>query len=138
LPDLTWQPRVQVNVPEGKLVLSERAAMTTQLASQLKAGDVVEGIVTRLVDYGAFVSLRSPDGQMHGIEVGTKGFCRMRVDFRSAFYSSGLGGLGSWWYSGNPDVSKSMVWLTGLLHFMVTVPLYCRMKRKTYILLSNL
>eukprot|EP00884_Botryococcus_braunii_P011796 jgi/Botrbrau1/20617/Bobra.113_1s0043.1 len=59
---------VQVNKPEGKLVLSERAAMTSQLANQLKPGDIVDGIVTRLRDFGAFVSLRSPDGRMHGIE----------------------------------------------------------------------
>jgi hypothetical protein len=59
----------QVNKPEGKLVLSERAAMTSQLAKQLKPGDIVDGIVTRLRDFGAFVSLRSPDGCMHGVEV---------------------------------------------------------------------
>ncbi len=58
----------QVNVLEGKLVLSERAAMMEAVTAALNPGDVVEGIVTRLADYGAFVSLRSPDGNLHGIE----------------------------------------------------------------------
>lgn len=62
-------PVWQVNRPEGKLILSERAAMTSQLAKQLKPGDIVDGIVTRLRDFGAFVALRSPDGSMHGVEV---------------------------------------------------------------------
>ncbi len=53
---------------EGKLVLSERAAMLEAVAAALTPGDVVEGVVTRLADYGAFVSLRSPDGNLHGVE----------------------------------------------------------------------
>ncbi|KAK9835401.1 hypothetical protein WJX81_007126 [Elliptochloris bilobata] len=59
---------IQVNVLEGKLVLSERAAMMEAVAAALNPGDVVEGVVTRLADYGAFVSLRSPDGELHGVE----------------------------------------------------------------------
>ena len=60
---------VQVNIPERQLILSEQATMVEELAASLNQGDVVEGIVTRVVDYGAFVSLRSPDGGMHGAVV---------------------------------------------------------------------
>ena len=56
---------------EGRLVLSERAAMLEAVAAALSPGDVVEGVVSRLADYGAFVSLRSPDGNMHGVEART-------------------------------------------------------------------
>lgn len=62
--------RVQVNVPEKKIILSERAAMLGDLLAALTAGDVVEGVVTRLTDFGAFVSLIGADGKMHGTEVG--------------------------------------------------------------------
>ena len=60
----------QVNVPERKLILSERAAMLSELIKLLKPGDEVEGVVTRTTDYGAFVSLVGSDGRMHGAEVG--------------------------------------------------------------------
>ena len=60
---------MQVNIPERQLILSEAATMVEELAASLNKGDVVEGIVTRVVDYGAFVSLRSPDGGMHGAVV---------------------------------------------------------------------
>ena len=59
----------QVNVPERKIILSERAAMLGDLLEALSAGDVVEGVVTRLTDFGAFVSLLGTDGKMHGTEV---------------------------------------------------------------------
>ena len=63
--------RLQVNVPKRDLILSESATMVEQLADRLQAGDVVEGVVTKLADFGAFVSIRSPDdGQMHGAVVG--------------------------------------------------------------------
>ena len=52
-------------------MLSERAAMLETVAAALNPGDVVEGVVSRLADYGAFVSLRSPDGHMHGVEART-------------------------------------------------------------------
>jgi ribosomal protein S1 len=69
-----WAPlklpvSLQVNIPSRQLVLSEQATMVEQLAASLQTGDVVEGIVTRTTDYGAFVSLRSPDGNLHGAVV---------------------------------------------------------------------
>ena len=61
---------LQVNVPERKLVLSEQAASIQEAAERLKVGQVVEGEVTRLVDYGAFVSIIDPEsGEMQGANV---------------------------------------------------------------------
>jgi predicted RNA-binding protein with RPS1 domain len=58
---------IQVNVPERKLVLSEQAASIQEAAARLEVGQVVEGEVTRLVDYGAFVSIIDPEsGEMQG------------------------------------------------------------------------
>ena len=34
--------------------------MVEELAASLNESDVVEGVVTRVMEYGAFVSLRSP------------------------------------------------------------------------------
>ena len=45
--------------------------MVEELAASLNESDIVEGVVTRLMEYGAFVSLRSPDGGMHGAVVST-------------------------------------------------------------------
>lgn len=60
---------VQVNVPARELILSEQATIGEAMAATLTRGDVVEGVVTRVVDFGAFVSLKSPDGGMHGAMV---------------------------------------------------------------------
>ena len=60
---------VQVDAAGRKLILSERAASLASLAGAIGAGDVLTGVVTRLADYGAFVSLQSPgDGGLHGAE----------------------------------------------------------------------
>ena len=60
---------VQVDAAGRKLILSERAASLASLAGAIAAGDVLTGVVTRLCDYGAFVSLQSPgDGGLHGAE----------------------------------------------------------------------
>ena len=70
--------RLQVNVPKRDLILSETATLVEQLAfrNRLQVGNVVEGVVTRLADFGAFVSIRSPDdGQMHGAVVSSS-YCR--------------------------------------------------------------
>ena len=60
---------MQVNIPDRQLILSEQATMVEELAASLNESDVVEGVVTRVMEYGAFVSLRSPDGGMHGAVV---------------------------------------------------------------------
>lgn len=56
-------------MPERLLVLSERAAYMADLSRMLKHGDVVEGTVRKLTDYGAFVSIRAADGSQHGTDV---------------------------------------------------------------------
>lgn len=56
-------------MPERLLVLSERAAYMADLSRTLKAGDIVEGTVQKLTDYGAFVSIRAADGSQHGTDV---------------------------------------------------------------------
>ncbi len=38
------------------------------MASSVAPGDVLAGVVTRCSDHGAFVSLQSPDGGLHGAE----------------------------------------------------------------------
>ena len=60
---------MQVNIPDRQLILSEQATMVEELAASLQESDIVEGVVTRVMEYGAFVSLRSPDGGMHGAVV---------------------------------------------------------------------
>ena len=60
---------MQVNVPERLLVLSERAANMADLLRIVKRGDVVEGTVQKLTDYGAFVSINAADGTQHGTDV---------------------------------------------------------------------
>jgi len=35
----------------------------------LKKGDVVEGVISKLADFGAFVSMKGADGALHGSEV---------------------------------------------------------------------
>ena len=60
---------MQVNVPERLLVLSERAANMADLLRTVKRGDVVEGTVQKLTDYGAFVSINAADGTQHGTDV---------------------------------------------------------------------
>lgn len=59
---------LQVNAAGKQLIVSERAASVADLAAAVQPGDVLAGVVTRLADYGAFVSLQSPDGGLHGAE----------------------------------------------------------------------
>ena len=60
---------LQVDVPGRRVVLSESATLLADLAAQLQEGDTVDGVVTGLRDYGAFVSIRSSDGELHGTQV---------------------------------------------------------------------
>jgi DNA-directed RNA polymerase subunit E'/Rpb7 len=43
-------------------VVSEKKAMWLQSVKQLKNGDIFEGKVNYVTDFGAFVDLRFPDG----------------------------------------------------------------------------
>lgn len=51
---------VQVDLQSARkeLVLSERAAMQTLALKKLSVGDIVEGTVVRLEDYGAFLNIK--------------------------------------------------------------------------------
>lgn len=61
-------PPLQVNKAERKLIASELAFLTQQLAEKLQEGDVVEGVVSSCQDFGAFVKLGSGK-TLQGVEV---------------------------------------------------------------------
>jgi len=63
---------LEADRPRRKLVLSRRAVLQRELEAQrealwasLEAGQVREGLVRRLTDYGAFVDLGGVDGLLH-------------------------------------------------------------------------
>jgi small subunit ribosomal protein S1 len=67
-----WLKVIEVDRTQNRLILSELAAMRQRnkaererLLSELKEGDVVEGEVISLADFGAFVSLGGADGLIH-------------------------------------------------------------------------
>ncbi|MFC0470307.1 30S ribosomal protein S1 [Halalkalibacter kiskunsagensis] len=62
----------EIDKENNKLILSQRAVLDEELEEQkrnilqtLKAGDVVEGRVQRLTDFGAFVDVGGVDGLVH-------------------------------------------------------------------------
>ncbi len=67
---------VEIEPSENRLILSHRAILETQKAAKreeimatIKAGDVVEGTVARLTNFGAFVDLGGVDGLVHVSEI---------------------------------------------------------------------
>jgi len=67
---------VEIEPSENRLILSHRAIVEKQRAAQkeeimakLTAGDVVEGKVARLTNFGAFVDLGGVDGLVHVSEI---------------------------------------------------------------------
>ncbi len=67
---------IEVNPAENRLILShkavvqeENAVKREELMSHLTAGDVVEGTVARLTNFGAFVDLGGVDGLVHVSEI---------------------------------------------------------------------
>lgn len=63
---------VEVDPEKNKLILSRRAlleeegeAKAKSLMQELKPGDVIEGTVQRLTDFGAFVDIGGADGLVH-------------------------------------------------------------------------
>jgi small subunit ribosomal protein S1 len=61
---------IELNQPQNRLVLSERAAMVqagtrANILDQLRKGDVYEGHVTNLCEFGAFVDLGGLEGLIH-------------------------------------------------------------------------
>ncbi|KAG2544552.1 30S ribosomal protein S1-like isoform X1 [Panicum virgatum] len=55
----------EVNEEERKLVFTEKDASWSKYSSQIKIGDIYDGIVGSVFHYGAFVHLRFPDGLYH-------------------------------------------------------------------------
>lgn len=67
---------VEIEPSENRLILSHRAiveaenkAKREELFANLVAGDVVEGTVARMTDFGAFVDLGGVDGLVHVSEI---------------------------------------------------------------------
>jgi small subunit ribosomal protein S1 len=63
---------LDVSRKDNKLIFSEKEAMKDDLAerfSKLKVGDVVEGAVTGVIDFGAFVNVNGIEGLIHISEI---------------------------------------------------------------------
>jgi small subunit ribosomal protein S1 len=65
---------IEVNKPNSRLILSERAALVAAeqrevLWQELRPGDKLEGVVTNLTDFGAFVDLGGIEGLIHISEI---------------------------------------------------------------------
>lgn len=61
---------IELSAEQNRLILSERAAKAqpgerADLLTRLRSGDYVEGIVTNLCDFGAFVDLGGLEGLIH-------------------------------------------------------------------------
>jgi small subunit ribosomal protein S1 len=59
---------IEVNQPRKRLILSGKAAETAQRQQrleELKPGETITGIVSNVVDFGAFVNLNGIDGLVH-------------------------------------------------------------------------
>jgi len=67
---------IEIDAANARLILSrkavaaqERAAQLAEVFSKLSVGEVVEGTVARLTDFGAFVDLGGVDGLVHVSEI---------------------------------------------------------------------
>ena len=63
---------LDVNRKDNKLIFSEKEAIRDDMQSKLanlKVGDVVEGIVTGVIDFGAFVNVDGIEGLVHISEI---------------------------------------------------------------------
>lgn len=68
---------VELDKEQNKVILSHRAVLEEELAKKkqevlekLRVGDVIEGKVQRLTDFGAFVDVGGVDGLVHVSEIG--------------------------------------------------------------------
>jgi len=71
-----WFKIIEIDRRKNRLILSEQAAMRerrkqlkTDLLNNLDEGQVVEGFVTSLADFGAFVDIGGADGLIHLSEI---------------------------------------------------------------------
>lgn len=53
---------IQADEEKRKLIFSEKEAEWSKFSAQVKVGDIFDGRVGSVEDYGAFVHLRFPDG----------------------------------------------------------------------------
>lgn len=63
---------LDVSRKDNKLIFSEKEAVKDDMQSrfsELKVGDVVEGVVTGVIDYGAFVNVDGIEGLIHISEI---------------------------------------------------------------------
>ncbi|MEK7561489.1 MAG: S1 RNA-binding domain-containing protein [Patescibacteria group bacterium] len=63
---------LDVNRKDNKLIFSEKEAVRDDMQSRLadlKVGDVVEGVVTGVIDFGAFVNVNGIEGLVHISEI---------------------------------------------------------------------
>lgn len=63
---------LDVNRKDNKLIFSEKEAVRDDMQSrltQLKVGDIVEGLVTGVIDFGAFVNVDGIEGLVHISEI---------------------------------------------------------------------
>lgn len=63
---------LDVSKKDNKLIVSEKEAIKDELQnrfSELKVGDVVEGVVTGVIDFGAFVNVDGIEGLIHISEI---------------------------------------------------------------------
>lgn len=67
-------------MPKRQVLLSERAALFREMAARLSEGDVVEGVINKVVSYGAFVNLKDADGHMGRISVRLPLFLALTCD----------------------------------------------------------
>lgn len=63
---------LDVSRKDNKLIFSEKEAVkddTQQLFSKLKVGDTVKGVITGVIDFGAFVNVEGIEGLIHISEI---------------------------------------------------------------------
>lgn len=63
---------LDVSRKDNKLIFSEKEAVKDDLQArfaQLKVGDVVEGVITGVIDFGAFVNVQGIEGLIHISEI---------------------------------------------------------------------
>jgi small subunit ribosomal protein S1 len=63
---------LDVSKKDNKLIVSEKEALKDELQkrfSKLKVGDEVEGVITGVIDFGAFVNVDSIEGLIHISEI---------------------------------------------------------------------
>ncbi|MDQ3065469.1 MAG: S1 RNA-binding domain-containing protein [bacterium] len=73
LVDIPLRVRIlDANRKENKLIFSEKEAVKDDMQSrltELKVGDVIEGVVTGVIDFGAFVNVKGIEGLIHISEI---------------------------------------------------------------------